>query len=162
MAAVGRIPLVKLLGISPSGLNASSDGEVRTFYDSIHGRQERVYTDNLTRALQVLQLNEFGEIDEEIGFEFVSLWELDEAGKAAVQKTRADTAAVYIESGVLAPEEERERLASEEENPYAGIDLSGPPPDPPMQQGDPDMTDPSERIVSQGAQGGATGANSGV
>ncbi|MGZ8907295.1 MAG: DUF1073 domain-containing protein, partial [Methylobacter sp.] len=35
MAAVASIPLVKLLGITPSGLNASSDGEIRVFYDHI-------------------------------------------------------------------------------------------------------------------------------
>jgi phage-related protein (TIGR01555 family) len=35
MASVSGIPLVKLLGITPSGLNATSDGEIRVFYDWI-------------------------------------------------------------------------------------------------------------------------------
>ncbi|WP_150531532.1 anti-CBASS protein Acb1 family protein, partial [Staphylococcus aureus] len=43
MAAVSGVPLIKLLGISPAGLNASSEGEIRTFYDSIHSFQERFY-----------------------------------------------------------------------------------------------------------------------
>lgn len=38
MASVSSIPLVKLLGITPNGLNASSDGEIRVFYDSCHER----------------------------------------------------------------------------------------------------------------------------
>ena len=33
MSAAWRIPLVKLTGISPSGLNASSEGEIRVYYD---------------------------------------------------------------------------------------------------------------------------------
>jgi phage-related protein (TIGR01555 family) len=40
MASVSRIPLVKLLGISPAGLNASSEGEIETFDDTINAAQE--------------------------------------------------------------------------------------------------------------------------
>ena len=40
MAAVYRIPLVKFLGISPTGLNASSEGELRVYYDLIKSTQE--------------------------------------------------------------------------------------------------------------------------
>ena len=40
MSAAWRIPLVKLTGISPSGLNASSEGEIRVYYDLVHSEQE--------------------------------------------------------------------------------------------------------------------------
>ena len=160
MSAVTSVPLVKAFGITPSGLNASSDGEIRCFYDSMHARQERVIDDPLKFALDVIQLNRWGFIDHDITHEFVPLWQLDEAGNAAVYKTRADTAAVYIESGVLAPEDERTRLAGEDGNPYAG--LEGEAPGLPDGGGEPDLTDPSERIDTQGEEGSETGANSGV
>lgn len=158
-AAVVRAPLVKLFGITPSGLNASTDGEIRTFYDSINGRQERLYNDPFKRCLDIIQLNRYGEIDPDITHEWVPLWQLDEAGQAAVYKTRADTAAVYIESGVLAPEDERTRVAAEPGNPYHG--LEGEAPGLP-EAGDPDLTDPSERVDVEGEQGSESGANSGV
>jgi hypothetical protein len=44
MAAVSSIPLVKLLGIAPTGLNASSDGEIRVFYDYIHALQQSIFS----------------------------------------------------------------------------------------------------------------------
>jgi hypothetical protein len=91
IASVCGIPLVKLLGVTPSGLNASSDGEVRVFYDFIHAYQEKLFGENLKRVLGFVQLSEFGDIDEDIGFEFEPLWQMDEAEKAdvALKRTQA-------------------------------------------------------------------------
>ncbi|MDE2106656.1 MAG: DUF1073 domain-containing protein [Patescibacteria group bacterium] len=160
MAAVVGEPLIKMFGITPSGLNATADNEVRVFYDMIHARQERVMNDNISTALKILQLNRFGEIDPEIEHEFVPLWQLDEAGQAAVQKTKADAAAVYIESGVIAPEEERRRVAADPESPWHG--LEGPPPEPPEEPEKPDLSDPTERIDNKAEEGSESGANSGA
>ena len=52
MASVARIPLVKFTGISPTGLNASSEGEMRAYYDTIHAYQENFFRPNLTQGLQ--------------------------------------------------------------------------------------------------------------
>ena len=46
MCSVSGQPLVKFTGITPNGLNASSDGEIRVFYDDIHAEQEAVFRDN--------------------------------------------------------------------------------------------------------------------
>ncbi|WP_163489245.1 anti-CBASS protein Acb1 family protein, partial [Klebsiella pneumoniae] len=76
MAAVSGVPLIKLLGISPAGLNASSEGEIRTFYDSIHSFQERFYGPHLRTVIDIVQLNEFGDVDPDIGYEFEPLWSM--------------------------------------------------------------------------------------
>jgi len=135
MASVAAIPLVKLLGVTPSGLNASADGEIRTFYDGIKAKQEKVCSDPLRTILQVLQLDLWGEVDDEIDFEWVPLWELDEAAIAAVRKTEADTDAVLIEVGAIDPDEVRLRIASEPDSQYAGLDLTKPAPGPPTPAG---------------------------
>ena len=123
MSAVEGIPLVKLLGITPSGLNASSDGEIRCFYDWIHAQQESLYTPHLKHVLDVVQLSLFGEIDKEIGFKYEALWSLDEAAQGALRKTEADTDGVLIDKGVIEPQEARSRLANQEDSPYASLDL---------------------------------------
>lgn len=124
MASVSSIPLVKLLGITPSGLNASSDGEIRVFYDFIKSQQESIFRDPLKKVIDVIQLSEFGEIDPDITFEFVPLYQLSEAEIATVRKADADTDAVYVQNGILAPEEVRQKLASDPDSPYHGLDLS--------------------------------------
>lgn len=141
LASVWAIPLVKLLGVTPSGLNASSDGEIRVFYDSIGAAQEDDYRDPLTRILQVIQLHLYGEIDPEIDFTFIPLWQMSETDKAAMRKANADTAAVYITDGVISPEEERQRLASDEDGVYQGLDMNDIP-EPPAAPADPADPDP--------------------
>lgn len=88
LSRLSSIPLVKLLGITPNGLNASSDGEIRVFYDSIHAMQENLFRVPLKTVLDVIQLNEFGEIDPDIDFEFLPLYELTEAEKVFLQLIR--------------------------------------------------------------------------
>lgn len=123
MASVSGIPLVKLLGITPSGLNASSDGEIRSFYDWIKAQQEMLFRPNLEHVFDLLQLNEFGDIDPEITFEFVNLWQLDEVAQANVEKTKADTHQVYIDTGVVDTTTVRRSLAADDASPYHGIEL---------------------------------------
>jgi len=130
MAAVSGVPLIKLLGISPAGLNASSEGEIRTFYDSIHSFQERFYGPHLRTVIDIVQLNEFGDVDPDIGYEFEPLWSMDAKEAAEVRDLEARTAQTYIDSGVLLPEDERKRIATAKDTPYQGLDLSidvGPP-----------------------------------
>ena len=122
MASVSKIPLVKLTGISPSGLNASSDGELRAFEDAIGGYQNALFRPNLTRVLGFVQLSLYGEVDPDIGFEFVSLYELSEKEKAEKRKTDAETGQILIDSGSITPAEERARIANDPETLYPGLE----------------------------------------
>ncbi len=129
MASVSSIPLVKLLGITPSGLNASSDGEIRVFYDFISSQQESLFRDPLKKVLDVIQLSEFGEIDPDITFDFIPLYQMNEGELAQIRKTDADSDAVYVQNGILSPEEIRQRLANDPDSPYHSLDLSDEPPE---------------------------------
>lgn len=133
MASVARTPGVKLFGIQPMGLNASSEGEIRAYYDWIAAYQEWFFRPHLETVIYLLMLHLWGEIDEEITFKFRPLWQLDEAGEVAVEKTKADIDDLYSSIGVLGPEEIRAKIAADPKSPYHGIDpgdLPEPPPDP--------------------------------
>lgn len=169
MASVSQIPLVKLLGVTPSGLNASSDGEIRTFYDNIRAIQEAVIRGPLKTVIDIIQINRYGSIDPEIDFEFVKLWQLDEAGQAAVEKTQADIDEEYVNMGALSNEEIRESLARRKESRYAGLDLDKPLPEPTAEEllmiDDPPDGSATKSIESASVRaggGGAHGAASGV
>lgn len=130
MAAVSRIPTVKLLGIQPAGLNASSDGEIRVFEDSIHAYQESFFRPNLTTVINFIQLSEFGEVDESITYKFVPLHTLSEKEEAEVQKAKADTHQVYVDMGAIGQEEVRKSVAADPDTPYPGLDVDDLPEDP--------------------------------
>ena len=160
-AGIAGIPLVKLLSITPSGLNTSTDGEIRVFYDTINARQERLLTDPMNVVLEVIQLNEFGSIDPDIGFEFVALWQLDDAGKASVAKTMADTDAVLSSLGAIDADDVRTRIAAAPDTPYAGLEGAAPGPPDTGAPLSPNTSDPAERITGAAARGETSGANNG-
>ena len=124
MASVAGIPLVFLLGITPNGLNASSDGEIKVFYDYIHSLQQAMFKLNLKRVLDIIQLSEFGDIDPDIYFEFEPLYEMSSKEKAEIRKIDADTDAVYVTAGVLSNNEVRQKVADDPDSPYHSLDLS--------------------------------------
>lgn len=132
MASVSGVPLVKLLGITPSGLNASSDGEIRVFYDWILAYQEHLFRRNLTTVFNLVQLSEFGEIDPALTFKFVPLWSMSEKELADVRKTEAETDGILVQEGIILPSEARARVAGDPDTPYVGLDpdLEVDPPDP--------------------------------
>lgn len=123
LSSVSGIPLVKLLGITPSGLNASNEGEIRVFYDWIHAYQESLFRPNLTKIINLIQLHLFGKIDPEITFSFEPLWSMSELEAAQVRKTQAETGQILIDGGTIAPAEERQRVADDPDTPYAGLDV---------------------------------------
>src|SRR4051812_33988614 len=101
MAAVSHTPLIVLLGITPSGLNASSDGELQTWAAWVRSMQEHLFDDPLRRVIEVIQLNEWGEIDPAIGFDYEPLRELSDTELAAARRQEADTHAIYVNAGVV-------------------------------------------------------------
>lgn len=127
MAVVFRMPAVKLLGISPSGFNATGESDLDNWHEHVLSQESKMWKTPLDRALKVLQLNAFGDIDDTIDFEFAELGRRDETATATVNKTKADIDALYLEWGVLSAEEVRKRLAGDPDGGYHDIDADNAP-----------------------------------
>ena len=123
MAAPSHTPLVKLLGITPSGLNASTEGEIAVYYDYIRAMQENLLRDPLDKLLKLVQLHLFGKVNDNITFDFVPLQQMSETELSTIRKSDTDRDVAYIQAGVVSAEEVRGRLASEPDSGYNGIDV---------------------------------------
>lgn len=123
MCSVSRMPAVILTGISPSGLNASSEGEIRVFYDWISSQQEAFWRQPLETCIKLIMLDLWGEIDESITFEFNPLWQVSAKEESDIRVNNANAAATLIDRGVLSAEEVRESLATDPNSGYSGIDI---------------------------------------
>lgn len=124
MCSVSRTPAIVLTGISPSGLNASSDGEIRVFYDWIAAQQESFWREPLETILKVVQLSLFGEIDGDIGINFVPLYQMTPKELAEIRQADGATDCAYIAAGVVDASEVRERLAKDPNSGYDGLDTT--------------------------------------
>jgi hypothetical protein len=79
-----QVPLVRLLGQSPAGLNSTGEADLRTYYDNILQRQEHDLREGMNTVLRVLANSLAIKLPEEFNFNFVPLWQLDETEKADV------------------------------------------------------------------------------
>ncbi len=123
ICSVTGTPVVKLLGIQPAGLNASSEGELTVWYDWVEAFQEKFITRRLNQVLAFVQLSLWGEADPDITWTFKSLRALTDLELATKRDQEADTDTKLIDAGVLAPLDVRKRLASDPESPYDGLDV---------------------------------------
>ena len=128
MAAPTHIPLVKLTGITPSGLNASSEEDLIVFYDFIGAEQVNLYSPNLQIVLKIIQLHLWGKVDPKISFEYITLDAPTVKELSEIRKADADSDAGYVANGVLSPDEVRERLRTDPNSGYTSIDGDAPTP----------------------------------
>lgn len=124
MAYPTHEPLVILTGITPSGLNASSEGEIEVWHNWVHAMQEQLYRPNLERVFRIVQLNLWGKIDPEITFDFEPLKEITGDQVAAVQKTKTDSVVALHAEGIIDEEESREFLANDPDSGFNNLDVN--------------------------------------
>lgn len=124
MYSAAREPVVMATGIAPAGLNTSSDGEIRLWYDWIKAQQEAFYRHHIQKCSDIVQLDLYGEIDPDITFEFVPLMEMSEKEESEIRMNDSVRAGNLIDRGVIDAQEERERIARDPDSLYNGIDLS--------------------------------------
>lgn len=149
MCSVTATPVVKLLGVQPAGLNASSEGELTTWGDRVAAFQEKFYKPNLDKVFALIQIDLWGAVDPDITYEFEPLEEQTAKERAETDKTKMDGDVAAVGAGILDPTEVRQRLASEPDSAYSEIDVEDapePPMDPAEQDSDlADLTrDPNE------------------
>lgn len=122
MAAPSHTPLVKLLGITPSGLNASAEGEIEVYRDYISAQNEAHIRPIIERISELVQLSLFGEIDQTIVWKFNPLKQMDERELAEIQEIKARTSLTLLDASLISQGEGRLALSQDEASPYSGID----------------------------------------
>lgn len=152
MASVARIPLSIYLQITPTGLNATSDGETRNFYADVKAYQEKNFRPALQRILEIVQLSLGQKVNPDIKFEFIDLWEMSDKDKADIRKSDAEADIGYVQTGIVSADEARERLSEDETSLYHGVDLTDPAPELPEATGpgDGSTEDTEDSAVNDG------------
>ncbi|OUO94796.1 DUF1073 domain-containing protein [Cloacibacillus sp. An23] len=130
VAAMFGEPVVKLWGVTPGGLNATGDADMQNHYDHINSIQEKIFREPLKHALDILQLNKFGVIDDALTFTFPPLGDDDDKAVADTQLVKANTAATLFDRGIVSGEEVRKALAEDPKSQFTNIDPGAEVPEP--------------------------------
>lgn len=124
IALISGEPVTKLFGTSPAGLNATGEGDANNWHDKVATWQNKVYAKNFTKARHLIELSESGAITSGIVDHWESLEEPDKVEAANIRKIQAETAAIYLDQGVILQEEERERLINDDESGYSSLSMA--------------------------------------
>jgi hypothetical protein len=104
VASASDIPVTRLMGSSPGGLNATGESDIRNYYDMISSKQETQLRPPQTALDNILAQHLWGEVPEDLTYEFNPLWQQTEEEKATTEKTRAERDKTYIDMGVVTEE----------------------------------------------------------
>lgn len=109
LSAVTRIPVSLLFGRAPAGLNATGENDVRNFYDAVKQEQESKLRGVLEKLIRYIMISKDGPFNgvepEEWSLQFIPLWQNTEEQDSLTRRSVAETDAIYIDRGVLTPEE---------------------------------------------------------
>lgn len=85
------IPMTRLMGMSPGGLNSSGESDLRNYYDRIQSMQELDMMPALSVLDECLIRSAIGARPDEIHYSWSPLWQVSEKERADNGKTVADT-----------------------------------------------------------------------
>ena len=101
--AIG-IPLVRLFGQSPAGLNSTGESDFRNYYDNVLALQENRLRDQVHLVLDLIYRHLFGEgLPQGFNFKFRPLWQLSGSEKAQAASTITDAVCKAVEQGIISP-----------------------------------------------------------
>ncbi len=121
MAAPSHIPLIKLFGVTPTGLGATGEGEIQVWYDWVAAQQSHALGDHVNRMLEIVQMDLFGSIDDDITYEWVPLFQPTPKEQSELNKTEADRDAAYVAMGAISPDEVRKKISTDPNSGYDGL-----------------------------------------
>jgi hypothetical protein len=96
------IPVTRLFGQSPGGLNSTGQSDLQTYYDKIRQLQEDNERSDLLKVLRLLHASELGrQPQDDLNFTFKSLWQIDESGKADIATKTSQTVVSTYQAGII-------------------------------------------------------------
>lgn len=101
VAGAADIPVTRLLGQSPKGLQSTGKGEQQDYHDKVMADQNEILRPQLERFDELLIRSALGSKPSDIYFEFNSLEQPDETADAEIEKKVADTIKIYADTGLI-------------------------------------------------------------
>jgi phage-related protein (TIGR01555 family) len=109
LSAAAEVPVTILMGQSPAGMNATGESDFRWFYDSIRTAQDndlRPYLERIVRLVMLAADGPTGGKEPKVwDLKFAPLWQSTPTEQASLEKTVAEKDQIYLNAGVVLPEE---------------------------------------------------------
>ena len=116
LSGASRIPVTKLFGRSPAGMNATGESDLRNYYDYVDTLREAKLRPILERLLPVLAMSAWGAVPDGLDITFPPLWTPTAKEVAEIAKTKSEAIVSGYQAGLLnvdTAQKELKKLADE-------------------------------------------------
>ncbi len=104
VAGAADIPMTRLFGQAPAGMNATGVSDMKNYHDRIQAIQEIEMTPAMHRLDEALIRSALGSRPDNVFYTWSPLEQMNEKEKADILKTTSDAARAIIGTGGLSPE----------------------------------------------------------
>lgn len=123
ISGAADIPVTRLFGTSAKGLNATGEGDLKNYYNSIRSKQLIQIDPGLRTLDEVLVRSALGYWPDDFNYVWNPLAQPDEGQIAQAAKTRMETDMGYLAEGIVRPSQIMRNLQSSEQYQYAQGDI---------------------------------------
>lgn len=110
VAGAARIPVTKLFGRSPAGLNATGESDMKNYYDYIDSLRDTVFRAIIERLLPLLALSAWGEIPDDLDIDFEPMETEGPVGTADVVQKKTGAIISAYQTDLIDQETARKEL----------------------------------------------------
>lgn len=115
LSGCADIPATRLFGTSAKGLNATGEGDLSNYYDSIRAKQNNQLAQPLNYIDEVMVRSALGDMPESFDYVWNPLKQPNQVEEAQAQLLRAQKDAVYLGENVIQTSQVQKNLQANEE-----------------------------------------------
>ena len=118
-AGAAKMPYALLFGQSQTGLSATGDFDMRSYFGTINSMQENVLRSVVEEIISLVLLS-LGINSDDIGLVFEPIWKEDRKTLSEIERSNAERDAVYLERGIITEAHAAQQLV--DDGTYTTID----------------------------------------
>lgn len=101
LSGASRIPVTKLFGRSPAGMNATGESDLKNYYDYVDNLRESKLRPILERLLPVLLASAWGEVPDDVDIQFPPLWTPTAKEVSEIARAKTETIIAAFQAGLM-------------------------------------------------------------
>lgn len=101
VAGAAEIPVTRLFGRSPAGMNATGESDLRNYYDKVRQQQEAQLRPAIEKLLPILCMSTWGMIPDELTFDFNPVRDTSDEERSNLIQQAANAINSVFQSGII-------------------------------------------------------------
>jgi phage-related protein (TIGR01555 family) len=146
VSGASQIPVTKLFGRSPAGLNATGESDLRNYYDVIETEQESRLRPAIEKLLPVLCMSTLGGVPDDMDFAFNPVYTATDEERAKKIDSTTKAVAELYNSGIITQKVALKEVKQDSDETGFGTNIT----DDDIKKADDEVKDPMEMIGLNG------------